>query len=63
VAEQPVAEHILCRRCRHYKVSWDPNAPHACEAMGFKSQKLPSLVVYEASGIDCQMFAPKPQKP
>jgi len=29
-------------------------------AMGFKSQKLPSIVVYESSGIDCQMFQAKP---
>jgi hypothetical protein len=41
-------------------VSWDPRAPHACMAMGFKSQKLPSIVVYESSGIECQVFEPRP---
>ncbi|MFI5265766.1 MAG: uracil-DNA glycosylase [Chloroflexota bacterium] len=61
MAQEPAAAQVSCRRCKHYKVSWDPNAPHACEAMGFKSQRLPSVVVFESSGIECQMFLPKPQ--
>jgi hypothetical protein len=50
-----------CRLCKHYRVSWDPAAPHACTALGFKSQKMPSLVVYESSGIECQLFTLKPR--
>jgi hypothetical protein len=55
VAEQAVS----CRRCKHYRISWDPNAPHGCDAMGFKSQKLPCVVVFETSGIECQLFEAK----
>lgn len=58
---QPEEEPVSCRRCRFYRISWDPNAPHGCDAMGFKSQKLPSLVVFETSGIECQMFQAKPR--
>ncbi len=56
---EPAAPTISCRGCKHYHVSWDPRAPHACYAMDFKSQKLPCLVVYETSGIECQLFEPK----
>jgi hypothetical protein len=27
--------------------------------MGFKSKRIPAMVVYESSGIICQLFAPK----
>jgi hypothetical protein len=52
-----------CRLCKHYRVSWDPAAPHGCTALGFKSSQMPSVVVYETSGIECQLFALKPQPP
>ena len=57
---ETAARTVSCRGCKHYRISWDPKAPHACAAMGFKSQKLPSIVVYETSGIECQMFQAKP---
>jgi len=52
---------ISCRLCRHYRVSWDPKAPHACTILGFKSLRMPSVEVYESSGIECQLFQPKPE--
>lgn len=49
----------LCMNCRHYFVTWDPVAPHGCRAMGFKGVQIPSLTVYQSSGLDCQLFDPK----
>lgn len=49
----------LCMACRHYFVTWDPCAPHGCRAMGFKGVQIPSVVVYQSSGMECQMFDPK----
>jgi hypothetical protein len=46
-----------CRRCRHYAVTWDRDAPHGCRVYGFKSRRLPSLVVRESAGSDCAAFA------
>jgi len=46
----------VCRKCLYYIVTWDAHAPHACSALGFKSVKPPSLVVYENSGLNCQLF-------
>jgi hypothetical protein len=48
-----------CLGCRHYYVTWDERFPRGCRAMRFKSRRPPSEVVYENSGIDCQMFEPK----
>ncbi len=59
---EPAAPTFTCRSCKHYRVSWDPAMPHLCVAMDFKSKRLPSLVVYETSGIECQMYEPKPAR-
>ncbi len=48
-----------CHKCRHYKVTWDPHQPYGCTAHGFKTHKNPALVVFEASGIECQLFESK----
>jgi hypothetical protein len=61
--EPPASPAVLCRTCKHYRVSWDPRAPHSCSAIGFKSQKLPSLIVYESSGIECQLWEAKGPPP
>jgi hypothetical protein len=47
---------INCRRCEHYFVTWEAKRPHGCRAYGFKSQYIPSLVVFQSSGSDCTMF-------
>lgn len=55
-------DKISCQKCRYYQVTWDPNLPYGCTAHDFKSRKNPALVVYEASGLECQLFQPKPQR-
>lgn len=57
--EQGETVPVSCRDCRHYYVSWDKEFPHGCRAMGFKSKTSPSVSVRQASGMDCQLFAPK----
>ena len=53
------SSRIACYKCRHYQVTWDVNNPHGCRAHGFKSRKNPALMVYETSGIECQLYEPK----
>ncbi len=48
-----------CYACRHNYVTWDERFPCGCHAMEFKSKRLPSEVVYENSGIECQAFEDK----
>jgi hypothetical protein len=50
---------IACHKCRHYQVTWDARLPYGCRAHGFKTRKNPALAVYEASGIECQLFESK----
>jgi hypothetical protein len=50
---------VACIKCRFYQITWEPRNPYACTAHGFKSHRNPALVVFESSGIECQLFAPK----
>lgn len=51
-----------CFKCRHLVITWQPNYPYACRAMGFKSGRMPWQEVVRASGMPCFMFTPKPAK-
>ncbi len=53
---------IDCRHCRHYFVTWEPERPHGCRIMGFKSRTMPSLVVYRNSGEICRAYHLKAHK-
>jgi len=53
---------ISCFQCQFYKVTWDPNNPRGCNAYGFKSKQLPSVVVKQSSGMDCMHFVQKKQE-
>ena len=52
-----------CFQCKHFYISWDQNFPRGCRAYKFTSERLPSVVVKESSGADCQLFAQKKKKP
>ncbi len=58
IDEQPGAPN--CWQCRHFSVSWDPQAPYACRLMGFKSRLVPSIEVLRADGSRCRGFLPRP---
>ncbi|KGR80215.1 hypothetical protein [Ureibacillus manganicus] len=53
---------INCFQCQYFKVTWDQNNPRGCAAYGFKTKKLPSVVVKQSSGMDCLHFKPKKQE-
>lgn len=48
-----------CNKCQHYYITWDKVFPYGCKAMGFKSYKIPSVVVRESSGQECLAFTEK----
>jgi len=50
---------IACLKCRYYHVTWDARKPYGCRAHGFKTHRNPALVVFESSGIECQLFEEK----
>ena len=55
-------DKINCFHCIHFYITWDEKFPRGCRAMDFKSKKMPSLLVYESSGIPCTKFKPKETK-
>jgi len=50
-----------CRKCKNFYITYDPARPYGCRVMNFKSRRMPSLVVFETSGIICQLYDPKPE--
>lgn len=54
--------HVNCFNCMHFYVTWDPNFPRGCRAFQFKTAKIPSVQVFEASGKRCLRFKKKQLK-
>ncbi len=52
-------KRINCRVCEHYFVTWQAGKPHGCKAYGFKSAQIPSIVVFQSSGMNCTLFKAK----
>jgi hypothetical protein len=50
---------VRCQRCTYYYVTWIQVQPHGCKAYGFRSKKLPSMVVKQSSGKECMFFKDK----
>ena len=53
----------ICRKCIYYYITHDPANPFGCRGLGFKSKKNPALVVFESSGMQCQLFTAKKSSP
>jgi hypothetical protein len=53
-------ERPHCAKCAHYFITYDPRFPYGCRAMNFKSRVLPQTEVEAVSGMDCQLFQPRP---
>ncbi|MCL2108561.1 MAG: uracil-DNA glycosylase [Oscillospiraceae bacterium] len=50
---------INCFQCKHFAVTWEPKYPKACNLFEFKSEKLPSLVIFHSTGTPCTGFEEK----
>jgi len=48
-----------CLKCVHFKVSWDPDFPRACELFSIKCAGMPSQEVFRATGSNCPSFRQK----
>jgi hypothetical protein len=45
-----------CLKCAHFKITWEPEFPRACEMFGFKGRIMPSAEVLRATGQPCPAF-------
>jgi hypothetical protein len=48
-----------CLACAHFRVTWDPAFPRACDLFGFKGRDMPSAEVLRAAGKPCPAFSRK----
>ncbi len=51
--------NVNCFKCKHFYITWDKNFPRGCRALNFKSQNVPSQVVFQSSGFPCLCFEKK----
>ncbi|PCJ17307.1 MAG: uracil-DNA glycosylase [Candidatus Cloacimonadota bacterium] len=49
-------KRINCIKCKYYKVTWEPERPHACTLFSFKSKIIPMYVVRKSGGQQCQGY-------
>lgn len=53
-------KHITtCIGCIYYYITWDANHPKGCKYFGFKTNKMPCMVVKESSGEHCNNYTHK----
>ena len=50
---------VLCGKCEFFFVTYNKFKPWGCSRFGFKSQALPSQVVFSTTGINCAYFKEK----
>jgi len=48
-----------CLQCSNYFITHDSMRPYGCRALAFKSRINPARLVYESSGMHCQLFSAK----
>jgi len=53
------AEKVNCLKCKYYYITWEAAMPYGCKAFGFKTRQIPSVVVYQSSGSQCQGYEEK----
>ena len=44
---------VKCHGCKYFFITYRPHKPYGCKAYGFISKNIPSLVVFQTSGIKC----------
>ncbi|MFZ5944396.1 MAG: uracil-DNA glycosylase [Bacillota bacterium] len=52
-------DDINCLKCSYFYVTWDKKFPRGCKAYGFKTAKVPSVVVMQSSGTTCLYYKQK----
>lgn len=51
-----------CFKCRYFNITHQPRTPRGCSWFGIRSQELPSLAVFFATGQHCPKFTPKDEE-
>ena len=57
-----MSQKPMCLRCKHYYSTYNPVSPRGCKKYKFQSSRIPSMVVKEQTGTDCQAYEEKVKK-
>lgn len=49
-----------CVQCVHFRITWDPDFPRACNLFNIKTRSMPSYEVFAANKLHCPSFQRKP---
>jgi len=58
-SKPPSSRPPNCLKCAHFRVTWDPMFPRACDIFSIKCTPLPSQEVFRATGANCPSFSLK----
>jgi len=50
---------VDCFQCKYFAVTWEPRFPRSCKLFGFKTVQMPSVTVFNSSGVQCEGFVKK----
>lgn len=50
---------VNCFFCEHFHITDDVKLPYGCCAMGFESDRMPAVDVYNNTRMDCSLFVRK----
>jgi hypothetical protein len=53
---------VNCFFCEHFYITYEMKFPYGCRAMEFKSVRMPSVDVFENSGMDCALYVRKERR-
>ena len=53
------SRQIICGKCKSFFVTHNKYKPWGCKRFGFKSQNLPSQVIFSTTGTNCAYFVKK----
>lgn len=53
---------MSCMKCKHFKITYDQNAPRGCNLYQIKSSQMPSIIVKQATGHECTEFELHPNQ-
>jgi Zn-dependent M28 family amino/carboxypeptidase len=52
-------KNVNCKKCVYHFITWDNRFPYGCKLFGIKSKQIPSIIVFQSIGKNCENFKEK----
>lgn len=50
------SKKVDCKKCKYYYITWDVAFPYGCKVYEVKSKQMPSIIVYQSLGKECESY-------